>query len=205
MTRKRAEGNFPSTNNSTYEYYLLVFLVSFYKMGVKRALVYADVVRYLGHHSSKNNVKVWRIKKMKTMASVAITAVLATFLAAPCYAAPKEKKPPSSISLQSLQDQIDALAARVTSVENRITVNEGAITGLEEQNADLNILVQQNLTDIGTVRGEITSLQQENAALRAQMSSGAIDTPLQDQIDANKQIIDLLKAAITDGDLASIT
>jgi len=134
---------------------------------------------------------------MKTTSCVALSAVLAACLAAPCSAAPKT---------ESLQEQIDALAARVASLEERVTANQDAIAWLQGQNTDLAALVQQNLTDVKTVKNEISSLQQDNADLKAQMSSnlGDINT-LKDQVAANKELVALLKNAVADGDLASIS
>lgn len=100
-------------------------------------------------------------------------------------------------AITSLQDQIDLLVARVDTVEERVGANEDAITRLQSQNAALDALVQQNLTDIASIEAEIDVLQHANAELQAQIDaySGDIAT-LQGQLAENEAMIVTLQGAI---------
>lgn len=150
---------------------------------------------------------------MKKMSSAVLAAVLAAFLAVPCFAARPTESSVTPQDLEDLriglQDQIDALVIRIENVEVWISDNESTINELQQWNLDLSGILQR-LEDIETnigetnpgdpsIRQEINALKQENIALRAQMSSDpdAITTPLQDQIAINNEIIALLGKAIT--------
>lgn len=100
-------------------------------------------------------------------------------------------------AITSLQNQIDLLVARVDTVEERVGANEDAIATLQSQNAALDALVQQNLTDAASVEAEIGMLQNANAELQAQIDAYSGDiTTLQGQLADNKAMIATLQQAI---------
>lgn len=101
-------------------------------------------------------------------------------------------------AISSLQDQIDLLVARVDTVEQRVTANENAITELQAQNDALDLLVQQNLSDIASIEVQISLLQQANADLQAQITANSGDNiaTLQSEVAANSALIATLQSAV---------
>lgn len=100
-------------------------------------------------------------------------------------------------AITSLQDQIDALVARVDTVEQRVAADQEAIATLQNQSDALEALIQQNLTDIASIEAKILEIQQANADLQAQIAaySGDMET-LQAQVAANSALITTLQSAI---------
>ena len=100
-------------------------------------------------------------------------------------------------AITSLQDQVDLLVARVDTVEQRVDANEDAITTLQSQNAALEALVQQNLTDSASIQAEIDALSRANTELQAQIDAFSVDiASLQQQLAENEALIATLQLAI---------
>ncbi|MFZ5524129.1 MAG: hypothetical protein ACOY9D_08635 [Pseudomonadota bacterium] len=100
-------------------------------------------------------------------------------------------------AIASLQDQLNSLVARVSTLEERVTADEVAIGTLQSQNQALQALAAQNLTDITAIQNEVLTLQSQNTYLQSLIAanSGNITT-LQAEFDANSALITTLQQAI---------
>ncbi len=100
-------------------------------------------------------------------------------------------------AVSSLQEQIDLLVARVDTMEERVGANEVAITTLQDQNEALRILIQDNLIDITTIEAEILFLQQSNEDLGGMIAANTGDiVVLQAELDANSDMVATLQGSI---------
>jgi TolA-binding protein len=111
-------------------------------------------------------------------------------------------------TVASLEDQVAMLVGHVGSLEERLSANESAITELEDQNAALTALMQQNLSSVADIEAEILILKADadsNANLILDLQSSilmvesnliSLDDSLQEQIDNNSALIGLLQASV---------
>jgi len=114
----------------------------------------------------------------KTLIAVCCMSMIAGFSASAIAKKNKDNGKPKGkpweqiyLQLDNLQEQIDELTVQVDSLEDRVVINEDAISALEAENADIQALIDANSGDIAA---------------------------LQEQVDANVFIIEQLQAQIVD-------
>ena len=99
--------------------------------------------------------------------------------------------------LSSLQDQVDALIGRVTTIEDAQAAMVVAVTDLQTENATLQTQINANATDVDSLEGEISTLNSAILGLEQDIAElGDADGSLQAQIDANETTITTLALAI---------
>jgi uncharacterized coiled-coil protein SlyX len=106
-------------------------------------------------------------------------------------------------AISSIEEQIEELVASVDNIEERVGANEQAITDLQDENAILETLIDQNATDIVTINGLISDLQAENDQLAIDIAANAGDiAALEARVAVNESMIASLQAAIVDVNIA---
>ena len=100
-------------------------------------------------------------------------------------------------AVSSLEEQMELLVARVTTVEERVDADAAAIASLQAQNNALEILVNNNIADIQAINDKIVLLEQENAALLVSITGNTGDIEaLQEQVAANELAISNFQLAL---------
>lgn len=160
---------------------------------------------------------------MKKLFAVLIT-IMGCFCVVSVSAAPKAGNPggggSGTLSLESLKGEIDQLRAdlellsgRVGDLETIVNGYQTTIDSLEAQNAYLTPLVEQNVTDIATIKSEINALKQADqdnsdliATLETALATATSDISnmknpdivgsLQEQINHNLSLINALDVEI---------
>lgn len=99
--------------------------------------------------------------------------------------------------ISTMQHQIDSLVGQVADMQDRLTADESAITQVQDLNADLQRLVDNNSTSLTDINNEISSLQTENTTLQADIAANSGDvTSEQSQLNTNAAEIAALQDAI---------
>jgi hypothetical protein len=91
-------------------------------------------------------------------------------------------------AVSTLQEQIDEVVDRVDTLESRVTANADALALLEDENAILQTLIDQNATDIESIQLLISDLEATNLSLAIEENTEAIA--------ANESLIQTLQAAL---------
>lgn len=100
----------------------------------------------------------------------------------------------------SLQEQIDDLVGKVSSIEEHVEATKDAIALLKARDTALQALIDSNEGNITDLQGEITRLEGELTQLRTDMASG--DDTLLAKINEYVAIIGVLQLAVSEeGDL----
>lgn len=100
-------------------------------------------------------------------------------------------------AIATLTDQLNALVARVSTLEERVIADENAMISLVNQINVLNVLVNQNLTSITAIQAEIAALQNENIYLTSLIAVNTGDiAALQLQVNQNAALISTLEASV---------
>ena len=100
-------------------------------------------------------------------------------------------------AISSLQDQIDLLVARVDTTEQRLDAVGVAVVSLQENSALLQLMVDQNATDIASINGRIAELEGNVTSLQAQISANDGDiTALEAELAADQVLITNLQTAL---------
>jgi hypothetical protein len=96
----------------------------------------------------------------------------------------------------SLQDQIDDLVGKVSTMEELLEATEDAIVLLQARDLALQALIESNAGNITDLQGEITRLNTELQQLYLDMANG--DSTLQSQINNLRFLIGALQLAVSD-------
>ncbi|ENK2330360.1 hypothetical protein AB3A76_001633 [Vibrio alginolyticus] len=96
----------------------------------------------------------------------------------------------------SLQDQIDDLVGKVSTMEELLEATEDAIVLLQARDLALQALIESNAGNITDLQGEITRLNTELQQLYLDMANGV--STLQSQINNLRFLIGALQLAVSD-------
>ncbi|MFZ2540218.1 MAG: hypothetical protein WAW75_00430 [Gallionella sp.] len=100
-------------------------------------------------------------------------------------------------AIATLTDQLNALVARVSTLEERVIADENAMISLVNQINVLNVLINQNLTSITAIQNEILTLQNQNTYLTSLIATNTGDiAALQLQVSQNAALITTLEASV---------
>lgn len=101
-------------------------------------------------------------------------------------------------AVSSLEAQVALLVGQVATVEEHVAAAAAAIESLQDQNAALTLLVNENMSSILSIQDGISLLQQESEAIHADIvaNAGIILEYQQAQLDANAMMITDLQQAL---------